>query len=211
MNQKVFFQKFKSEIESGLPGEESHALLMPLNRPYTSSIIKSAITYREAAVGVILYPKSNSIYCILIRRQKYEGIHSAQICFPGGKRDEEDDDLEFTARRECFEEINLPINKGELIGKLSPVYIPVSNFMVQPYLFMLSSQPPLVPDAMEVASIIHFDLFTLINDSILKKTDMKFSNGIKRKDIPYFEIDGKIVWGATAMMLSELKTILLRF
>jgi 8-oxo-dGTP pyrophosphatase MutT (NUDIX family) len=211
MNQNTFVQNFKSAIESGLPGEESHALLMPLNRPLTSSVLKSDVAYRDSAVGVILYPESNSIYCVLIKRQKYEGIHSAQISFPGGKMDENDKDLEFTARRECLEEINLPIQKGVLIGRLSPVYIPVSNFMVQPYIFMLNSLPTLIPNAKEVESIIKFDVFTLTNDGIIKKTDMQFSNGMKRKDIPYFDIQGQIVWGATAMMLRELKTILNRF
>jgi 8-oxo-dGTP pyrophosphatase MutT (NUDIX family) len=211
MNPDIFVQKFKSAIESGLPGEESHALLMPLNRPFTSSILKSEIAYRDCAVGVILYPKSNSIYCILIKRQKYEGIHSAQICFPGGKKDEDDKDLEFTARRECSEEINFPVDKGNLIGILSTVYIPISKFMVQPNIFMVDSLPPLVPNPLEVESIINFDVFTLKKESIVKKTDMKFSNGIKRKNIPYFEIEGHIVWGATAMMLSELKTIINRF
>ena len=211
MNQDIFVQKFKSAIESGLPGEKSHELLMPLNRPFTSSILKSEITYRDCAVGVILYPKSNSIYCILIKRQKYEGIHSAQISFPGGKKDEDDKDLEFTARRECSEEINFPIEKGNLIGRLSKVYIPISKFMVRPYIFMVDSLPPLVPNPLEVESIITFDIFTLMNETIVKKTDMKFSNGMKRKNIPYFDIEGHIVWGATAMMLSELKTIINRF
>ena len=76
---------------------------------------------------------------------------------------------------------------------------------------MLNGLPTLIPNAKEVESIIKFDVFALTNDGIIKKTDMQFSNGMKRKDIPYFDIQGQIVWGATAMMLSELKTILNRF
>ena len=106
MDTNTFVQNFNRAVSTGLPGEQAHALLMPVNRPFTSSILNSGIAYRDCGVGVILYPELNSIYCVLIKRQEYEGIHSAQISFPGGKMDKDDVDLEFTARRECFEEIN---------------------------------------------------------------------------------------------------------
>ena len=149
--------------------------------------------------------------CILIQRPQYDGTHGGQVSFPGGKVDKVDDNLEATARRESFEEINLPFSAGELIGELSAVYIPVSNFMVQPFVFYIEELPELIPDEREVEDILHFDIELLRDDSILKKTDMTISKGFVQKNVPYFSIENKIVWGATSMILAEMKEVLNRF
>ena len=101
---------------------------MPVNRPFTSTSLASKPDYRKSAVGIVLYPEVATANCVLIERPSYDGAHSGQISFPGGKMDLEDPHLEYTARRECFEEIDLPMESGQLIGGLTDVYIPVSNF-----------------------------------------------------------------------------------
>lgn len=193
-----------------LPGEESHAEAMPLKRPFTSQALNSSENLRQSAVGIVVYPQEDVWKSVLIQRPTYEGTHSDQIAFPGGKMDADDPNLEFTARRECYEEIGLPIDLGTCIGSLTRVYIPVSQFIVEPYIFFVEELPLLQADAREVASIIHFDLSVLRDDQILQRTDMRFKDGITRKDIPYYAIEGKVVWGATAMMLAELRAILKR-
>ena len=211
MNSESFLDTFNLILNSGLPGELAHKEVLPINRKYTSEALKFSNSFRQSAVGILLYPKDSSIHSILIQRPEYDGNHSNQLAFPGGKMDPDDPDLIHTARRECFEEVALPFGTGKLIGELTQVYIPVSNFLVQPYLFFMEELPPLTPDQREVKSIISFDIFKLTKDEILKSTDIHISKGLIRKNVPYYDINGHIVWGATAMMLSELKVLLKQF
>lgn len=207
----VFKEQLRTILADQLPGQEAHLEVVPFNRIISAEQLKTSGEYRESAVGILLFESNNSIHSILIQRPTYNGTHSNQIAFPGGKMDPTDIDLEFTARRECKEEINIPHDKGELLGSLTSVYIPVSGFKVQPHLFFLDSLPELVPDPREVDQILTFDIFDLLKDNIIQKTDIQLTNGVKQKDVPYFAIEDKIVWGATAMMLSELRAILRKF
>jgi 8-oxo-dGTP pyrophosphatase MutT (NUDIX family) len=205
-----FIARLRTELLQ-LPGESSHSEAMPLQRPYSSQALAQGVETRESAVGIILYPAGKSLRSILIQRPSYEGTHSDQIAFPGGKRDPGDRDLEFTARRECFEEIQLPLGHGECLGSLTQVYIPVSKFLVQPYVFYVDALPSLQADVREVAEIIHFDVRALLDDRILRYTDMRLKDGLIRKNVPYYAVENKLIWGATAMMLAEFRAILKRF
>jgi 8-oxo-dGTP pyrophosphatase MutT (NUDIX family) len=210
MSAQNFLSSFKQTFEFGLPGEEAHQLLMPLKRPLSSVAKANTSNFRESAVGIVLHPFNNSIHCILIRRPSYEGAHSGQISFPGGKRDLDDVDLEYTARRECLEEIALPHEHADLIHPLTEVFIPVSKFSVQPYVFFTEDLPELTPDDREVEEIISFDVFDLLRHDKIPTTSIPINAGFTMKDVPYFDIHGHIVWGATAMMLAEMRALLKR-
>lgn len=208
MDFKDFKRLFQEQLTNSLPGEAAHSHLMPINRPFTSQSLKDKPIYRKSAVGLILFPEIQATKCVLIERPSYDGVHGGQISFPGGKMDPEDPHLEYTARRECFEEVNLPMGHGDILGSLSEVYIPVSKFLVQPFVFTLDEKPALTPDQREVESIIEFNIFDLLDEQNLKTKDIQLSQGYTQKNVPYFDIDGHIVWGATAMMLSEFREIL---
>ncbi|MDG1428501.1 MAG: CoA pyrophosphatase [Crocinitomicaceae bacterium] len=210
MDHQYIIDHFKKVSSLGLPGEDSHRSLMPLKRPISSKAKARSQTYRESGVGIVLHKNGTSLECLLIERPDYEGTHGGQISFPGGKRDPGDIDLEYTARRECFEEVGLPFGHGEHLSQLTEVFIPVSDFLVQPYIFYVEELPPLIPDDREVQSIISFDLLSLMDDSILRRKSLKLRSGIMIKDMPYFDIQGHVVWGATGMILSEMKEILMR-
>ncbi len=205
-----FIQKIAEKIKEGLPGDDAHLHLIPQKRLSARKLLASQKEYRSSAVGIILYPKNNNFHSLLIQRSTYIGNHSGQVSFPGGKKDQTDINLEHTARRECFEEVNFPLESGQLIGTLSPIYIPVSNFMVTPFLFYTKEEPKFVANDREVEHLIPFKLKILLDDGIQKKGTIRISEQVRQKDVPYFEIENKIVWGATAMMLSELKEILKR-
>lgn len=211
MSPKEFIESFKSVLQNGLPGDEAHQELLPIKRLSARNAIAKDTQYRESAVAIVLYPNNTEINCILIQRPSYDGVHGGQVSFPGGKADHTDNDLRHTAIRECMEEINQPLELDDLIGELSPVYIPVSNFMVQPYVFFINKVSELIPDEREVDSIIHFDIDLLLQRETLQKTNLTISKGFVQKEVPYFAIDDKIVWGATSMMLAELKEIMHRF
>tara|TARA_B110000285_G_scaffold132218_2_gene148419 strand:- start:1724 stop:2365 length:642 start_codon:yes stop_codon:yes gene_type:complete len=207
-----FLERLKKNIERGVPGVEAHKKLLPIKllkkREDSFTKRKEDGSYRDSAVSIILYPHLESIYCILIKRPEYEGKHSGQISFPGGKFEDSDLNFEYTARREAFEEVGFPIKEGELITALSQLYIPISNFLVHPFLFFTSKKPELIPDQREVEKTVEFDIFDLLKPENQSTKDIQIEKSTHLKNIPYFNIQGNVVWGATAMILSELKMIL---
>ena len=202
--------KLEFALDQGLPGEQAHDELTPMKRGRTSDALVKAKNPRKSSVAIVLREVQSRLDCYLIQRPSYKGVHSAQVSFPGGKMEESDADLEHTARRETEEEIGLPQQAGKLITLLTEVYIPPSNFIVTPHLFSIDEYYPLKADEREVDEIITFNALQLLDDSIIKKTDIRTSNGIVLKNIPYFDIHDKVVWGATAIILSELKVIMKR-
>jgi 8-oxo-dGTP pyrophosphatase MutT (NUDIX family) len=143
---------------------------------------------------------------LLIERMTYNGHHSGQIAFPGGKVEPTDRDLQETALREFFEETGADITPT-VIGKLTPVYIPISKFMVQPFVSYVEQKPNFSASAYEVNALIEWEIDHLLNPNIIKETTVEPMPGYKLKT-PYFDVQGKVLWGATAMMLNELKWVL---
>jgi len=200
--------KLENAFQSELPGINAHREMAPLNRLIDINLIPDITEYRKSAVSIVLYEHQNELRFILIQRPIYEGTHGGQISFPGGKQEEIDVDLEHTARRETFEEIGVQLNKNQLIGNLSTIVIPVSKFSVEPYLYLIEEQPIFTPDEREVASIIETPLLHLLHDENKKSKNIELSTGVKMKNVPYFELASKTVWGATALILNELKWML---
>ena len=130
------------------------------------------------------------------------------MSFPGGKSDPEDLSLEHTARRETHEEIGWSLDNAQLLGTLSKMYIPVSRFIVHPFVFFVPEKMEFVPDAREVAEIVPFKIHQLLHPDVVQRSTIKLSTGMSIKDVPYFELSGKRVWGATAVILSEFRALL---
>jgi 8-oxo-dGTP pyrophosphatase MutT (NUDIX family) len=132
--------------------------------------------------------------------------HRGQISFPGGRRDDTDTDLSATALREAEEEIGAPANKVKLLGPLTPLYIPVSNFHVHPFVGILEDTPPraFVPQAGEVKTVLEPAYDAFINPANRYPTNIQIGEFLSLQQVPCFNIEGRVVWGATAMILSEL-------
>lgn len=209
MEHKTISERIRLQLLNELPGEQSHQKMSPLNRPLTSDALKNTSDYRESAVAIVLFESNNQIECILTQRPEYDGSHSGQVSFPGGKKELSDTNLEATARRECREEIGVELSLEHYLGELSPVYIPVSRFLVLPYVYFLPSIPTFVRDAHEVAEIFTFPLFDLKKEELISTMELKLPNGTIYRNVPYFNLNNKKVWGATALMLSELKDVLM--
>lgn len=169
---------------------------------------------KKAAVTAALYADdSNLVRLILILRNTYNGVHSNQIGFPGGRVEEDDKTLFDTAIRETFEEIGVAVEKNELIRELKEIYIPPSNFNVYPFLVLLNHPPSFVKDDKEVKEIITMDLDSLLNCKITqtlipvptKLNELNTQNDVL---VPTFKLAGYNVWGATAMMLSEIRDLI---
>lgn len=212
MKNRQFIEQLRHEILYNPPGESAHISMAPMNRPLSSVAIQNVDEYRISAVAILLYTKefSKDIHCVLIQRPNYEGAHSGQISFPGGKLDLVDLSAEHTARRECYEEIGFLLNEDELVGKLTDVFIPVSNFLVHPYLYYHSGEILFKPDEREVSEIITFPIGYLKETESQSTMDIFLQNNIKMKNVPCFVFENKKIWGATALILNELKELLIR-
>ena len=150
----------------------------------------------------------SKIELILIKRSAYNGAHSQQIAFPGGKVELSDINHEYTARRESNEEIGVPIENGTCIGKLSPVLIPVSEFRVSPYVFVHKTFPELIRNQREVDEIIKCRLSDINTQTKKIYRDVEAKSGFILKNIPGINYKNHFIWGATALMIHELNCII---
>lgn len=206
----TFFSQQVSKIKDlPLPGEAAHFKMAHKDR---IEELENANPQRKhakkAGVMALFYPKNGNItHLLLILRKTYKGVHSNQIAFPGGKFELEDADLEETALRETNEEVGVPINRISVVKSLSKVYIPPSNFVVQPFIGLYEEPLPFVVQETEVESLVEVSLTDFMNDTNLFEQSLSTSYA-KNIIVPAFKLNGYTVWGATAMMLSEVKELL---
>ncbi|WP_299555651.1 CoA pyrophosphatase [Seonamhaeicola sp.] len=204
------FLKSISKIENiPLPAETSQFKMVP---PFRQELVrrqKEAMKHaKKAGVLALFYPDNHlKTKLVLILRKTYNGVHSAQVGFPGGKLEDQDTSLKDAAVRETFEEIGVPVNTIKVVKQLTEVYIPPSNFYVQPYMAITKETPKFVKEESEVETIIEVDLPHFLDDDIIVSKMVTTSYNIE-VEVPAFKLNGHIVWGATAMMLSEIKDIL---
>ncbi len=203
------FETFKNLIpkiqKMSVPGESSHFIMAPEIR--MRELNKRKIEERNprnAAVMMLFYPKEAFTHIALILRPEYEGVHSGQVALPGGKVESFDQSYIETALRETEEEVGVIVNTVSVVKPLTKVYIPPSNFWVHPFLGFTERRPDFVLQKEEVAKVIEVPLTELLSDRNV--TSQKLSTSYaKNIEVPSFQLDGYTVWGATAMMLSELK------
>ena len=202
------FIKFIPKIEKEkLLSTDAHIKMAPLERiSYLKEENYMDKNPKKAAVLMLFYPKNEITHLALIVRNTYPGVHSSQISFPGGKEELEDDTLEFTALRETEEEVGVAMHKVEVIRQCSEIYIPPSNFLVTPYLGFSTENLEFTPNPDEVKRILELPIHQLLNDEIIVQTKMTTSYATNI-DVPAFQVEKYVVWGATAMMLSELKEL----
>jgi 8-oxo-dGTP pyrophosphatase MutT (NUDIX family) len=202
-----FKSLLSEELRKPLPGSEFQLKMTSQGRSRSDSLGEGK---KNAAVALVLYKnKVNAgIEMLLVKRTEYKGHHSGQVSFPGGKADRIDSDLLDTAIRETAEETGIHLCAEDMLGKLSPIDIPVSGFRVQPFVFHLSDIPEFRPDPQEVSYLIHFNIELLLDRSVIHSTEF-VSGGVKIR-APYYAIAGEVVWGATSMILAEFAEILRR-
>jgi len=193
--------EIKYRLEHCLQGEQ----IWQDFAPYRNIEIPKKNT-QKAAVALHIQLLSNDIHIILIERSSYNGKHSQQIAFPGGKMELKDGDLEITARRESHEEIGFGLHEGILLGCLSEIFIPVSSFLVKPFVFLHNEFPEFIKNEREVNTIFICSLSEI--DTTKKKSykDIKISQNQVLKKVPGIQYKQHFIWGATALMLHEFNT-----
>jgi 8-oxo-dGTP pyrophosphatase MutT (NUDIX family) len=199
-------QKLIKGLNNPLPGMQAHQKMSVPGRTLTPFVPMHA---KKAAVLILFYHRIDRIFIALIKRKRHDADHhSGQISFPGGKWEETEDYPVQTALRESMEEIGISPDI-EILGTLSPLYIPVSNFHVSP---VIGWHPQLNPsfkihDA-EVDELIEMDLGLILDDTLKKQVHIQVLSSLTMKNVPAYDIHGHIIWGATAMILSEVEWIL---
>ena len=207
---KTIIEKLREELRQPLPGEEAQYRMAPPYRPNLSKQDILQMNPRVSGVMGLLYEKNDLLNLVFTQRKTYEGVHSGQMSFPGGKKDEGDVDLIQTALRETEEEVGVTKNKIEVIGSLSELYIPPSNFLVHPTVGFAESVSDFMPQETEVEKVVEIPVsFFLDSNNINLKTEIKIFNG-NVVQVPAYIYQEHIIWGATAIMLSEFTFIIER-
>ena len=202
----TFIERLTERHTQGLPGRPFQIKKAVLARLKT---LDAPPTARQSAVMILLFPRDNEWYVVLTERVgNANDPHSNQISFPGGSLDATDPSLEYCALRETHEEVGISPEKIKVIGKMTDLYIPVSNFHVHPFLGWMPNPPQYFRQITEVQHIMEVPLNLLQNPENHKFMDMNI-RGMHLLEVPYFDVYGRVVWGATAMMLSELLEMVL--
>lgn len=203
-NQTELIRLIRKAFKEELPGVAAHDELTPEIRKL--SIPEENIDL-HASVLILIYQNGKQFETVFMKRPDYDGAHSGQISFPGGKYDSKDANYLDTAIRESHEEIGIDPEKTEVLGKLTDLFIPVSNFLVHPYVAFYHGGPNFKIDKTEVAYLLKAPLQEACQWDI-KLTKMNY-NG-EPFDVPYFSLEGEVLWGATSMIFNEFKTIMQR-
>ena len=198
----------KTELTKGLPGTDIQWQMASSDRYVKNFPRIPGKDARVAAVLIMLYPEKGSIHTVFMQRPDYDGVHGGQISFPGGKKEPADRDIVQTALREAQEETGIVPEEVNVIGILTPLFIPVSNMVVTPVLGWINIKPLFRFQPEEVEFLIDADLKLLLEPSMVKTKPFDIRG--EQLHIKYFDYENNTIWGATAMILHELLVILRR-
>lgn len=207
-----FITALRHAFQQPLPGPDAQRRMASFTRQLNTRPYEvPARPEKEAAVLCLLYPDGPQWRIPLMQRATHEGDkHSGQISFPGGRYEATDPSYAFTALRETEEEFGIPAENIELLGALTPLYIPVSEFLVHPYVGAMRTVPQFHPDPAEVAHILTPSLHELLQPDTLCHDDIHTPQGFALRQVPHYAIEGRRVWGATSMMLCEFLEVAAR-
>jgi 8-oxo-dGTP pyrophosphatase MutT (NUDIX family) len=199
-----YIELLREELGKELPGQEFQLKMAPGIRLQS----RTRAAAKKAAVLILLYPNGQSLYTVFIKRTKYLGIHSGQISLPGGKMEKYDADINTTALREAEEEIGINRNDIMILGCLSQLLIPVSNMLVSPVIGYIPYKPNFNMHPGEVAELIETSIEEFLRPEVVQNKIEKilFTKAV----VPFYNIDGNHIWGATAMIISEFTELLRR-
>jgi len=192
------------KLQQKLPGNVAQERMAPTIRNFNN--FKQDNLPKQSAVMLLLYPKNNELHIAYFKRPEYDGPHSGQIAFPGGKAEKQDQSLQETALRETMEEFGINRQIIRVLGTLTKLFIPISNMEVTPYIGFIESNPIFSPQKEEVLYIIETPIKNII-DTTLKTIKTRHRHNVEI-DTPMYIFENEEIWGATAMITSEFEDIL---
>ena len=207
MQLSALIPALRARLERPLPGHAAHAQMAPYPRRIEPDLLSiEGKEGRPAATLVLLYPaEAGEAGLVLTLRQPSLKAHSGQVSLPGGSL-EPGETPEAAAHREAWEEVGVDPEAPDVLGRLTPLYIPPSGFSVWPVVAAVGERPAFVPQEAEVASLIEVRAAALLNPDLRRRRARDLHG--TRFEVPYFDLGGYEVWGATAMMLAEFASVL---
>ncbi len=204
-----FIERLERRLILDLPGRPAHLQMAPNPGRISEAYFEVKPDAREASVLILLYPKENTWHVALIQRTMLNknDPHAGQLSLPGGKIEETDDSYEDCALREAQEEIGIDPVDVAILGQLSSLYVYVSNFLVFPFVGFTNQEQNFSPQPSEVDLIHEVPMEVFANDKFRSKKDLVV-RGNTFKDVPFFDVKGDVLWGATAMILSEFGEVI---
>ena len=206
-NTDISIEHIISALKEPLPGKQAHISMLPEGRDLTDSDTNHSIN--KSAVLILIYPEGDELYFCLTKRNSMLKHHPGQISFPGGRCENHETDPWVTSLRETKEEIGVPQNQIKLIGKLSEVFVKVSNFIIYPYIGFSSEKPDFKVNHNEVEALIVLPLMSILSDN--NRTTRMINTSLGPMNVPCYHISDNIIWGATSMMIAELEAILKQY
>lgn len=198
-------ERLKHSLLGPLPGATAHEPLRATSIGEIRPNFEHRTPPKPGSVLILLYPDRGEIKFPLTKRPEYLGAHSGQVSFPGGKAEAGETPIE-TALREGEEEIGIRPGDIEILGTLSDFFVIPSNFLVTPVVGIQRSRPVFSPDPIEVVRVLEGTLSHIIRDDAVAVKDITAAR-IYNLRAPHFLIEDEVVWGATAMMLNELREV----
>lgn len=205
MKWEGLIDKLEVRLKLPLPGADAHEPLRATPTGLIKPKFEHLVPPKPGSVLILMYWDNGQLKFPLTKRPEYLGAHSGQISFPGGKAEANEDAIQ-TALREAEEEIGISGNQVRIIGKLSNFFVIPSNFMVTPVVGFLEGKPIFTPQESEVTRILEGDLEQVVRDDAVLTKEIVAAR-IYPMFAPHFEIEGEVVWGATAMMLNEFRVV----
>lgn len=205
---RYFPEILKAEILKGLPGTEVQWSMASSDRMVKNFPRVPGKDARIAAVLILLYQQNGSVHTVFMQRHNYDGVHGGQISFPGGKQEPSDGSIIHTALREANEETGVDTSDIIILGTLTPLFIPVSNMLVTPVVAWKNVTPVFKHKPEEVVFLIDAEVKRFLDPSIIKTRSFEIRGELL--DVRYFDYEGHVIWGATAMILNELLSIIRR-
>ena len=205
MTEKAILERVESGLRAPLPGIPAQLLMAPDPRPGQKAYFEVEGTALKAGVLLLLYEEGGELRLLLTRRTERVLHHPGQISFPGGEQ-HPGESVEATALRETEEELGLDLGAVRILGRLTPLYIPSSNYCMYPTVAHLPVRPVFAPQADEVAETIEVPVAHLMEPK--NRGRMDWTIGARKVDAPFYEFLGHKIWGATAMVLAEFLTVL---
>ncbi len=196
-----FIAQLQKHLNNSLPGIDSQYKMAGSYRPVVS--IDEALEKQAKSAGVVILVNkwNDEFHFLMIQRTTYDGAHSGQMAFPGGKMEPQDATIIDTAIRECYEEIGIKVSKSDILGALTPLFIPVSHFVVYPFIAFIDAPLQFIKDPTEVEAIYLFKVQDFFKPENIQ--DFSFQMQNQTMTVPSYRFQEQTVWGASAMILSE--------